>query len=763
MRLQSKLAAGWPAGRRGFLLLAISAVAVAGCVRKGGDASSGKRAGDTPPAPSVSEFFPEKQPEGHLKMVRVLKEIAERTPEENLFLGERRLHALEAALKGVDPSAAARERGDLHRQLSEELLRVGRTSEAIEECRKAVSLFQQAGGEVGMEDAIKTLFQLALSYLRLAEESNCVAHHTTESCLMPIQGGGIHVDPAPSRSAIEVLAKILSAAPDSISARWLLNIAYMTTGGYPDQVPKKDLIPPETFASEESFPRFKDAAPPLGLNLLNLSGGAIADDFDNDGNLDLVISTFDTRGQLRYFHNDGDGAFSDRTEAAGLAGLLGGLNMVQADYDNDGRLDFYVIRGAWLGTGGRHPDSLIRNNGGGTFTDVTFDAGLGEVFCPSQTAAWADYDLDGDVDLYVGNETSSALRCPGQLFRNDGGRFTDVASHAGVENLGFTKGVVWGDYDGDRFPDLYVSNLGGENRLYKNQGDGTFADVAAKLGVALPFRSFPVWFWDFDNDGALDLFVSSYWPPLSYVAASYLGLPHNGELARLYKGDGQGGLKDVAPQMNLKRLTLPMGSNFGDLDNDGYLDFYLGTGYPGFEGLMPNVMYRNRGGKGFADVTTAGGFGHLQKGHAVSFADFDNDGDLDVFAQMGGAYLADKFMNILFENPGFGNNFLGVRLLGTRSNRSAIGARIRIEVAEPGGGRRSIFRWVNSGGSFGANPLRQHFGLAKAERAEVVEVFWPATGATQTFKDVPAGRIIEITEGDPAYRERALRRTSFRR
>jgi hypothetical protein len=131
----------------------------------------------------------------------------------------------------------------------------------------------------------------------------------------------------------------------------------------------------------------------------------IVDDFDDDADLDIVTSTIDPAGQLHYFRQEGDGTFTDRTREAGLLGLLGGLNMVQADYDNDGHLDFYVIRGAWLGAAGRYPDSLVRNRGGGVFTDVTFDAGLENEHWPSQTAAWADYDQDGDLDLYVGNES----------------------------------------------------------------------------------------------------------------------------------------------------------------------------------------------------------------------------------------------------------------------------------------------------------------------------------------------------------------------
>ena len=151
-----------------------------------------------------------------------------------------------------------------------------------------------------------------------------------------------------------------------------------------------------------------------------------------------------------------------------------------------------------------------------------------------------------------------------------------------------------------------------------------------------PRDGFAAWFWDFDNDGVLDIFVGAYTQGVEHVAASYLGLPHKAELCCLYRGDGAGGFENVAAEKNLVRVTQPMGVNFGDLDNDGFLDFYLGTGYPAFEALMPNVMYHNQRGRRFADVSTSGGFGHLQKGHGVTFADLDQDGDQDVFIQLGG-------------------------------------------------------------------------------------------------------------------------------
>jgi hypothetical protein len=167
---------------------------------------------------------------------------------------------------------------------------------------------------------------------------------------------------------------------------------------------------------------------------------------------------------------------------------------------------------------------------------------------------------------------------------------------------------------------------------------------------------------------------------------------------------------------------------------------------------MPNLMFLNREGKRFADITTAGGFGHLQKGHGVAFLDFDNDGDQDVFEQMGGALLGDKYMDALYENPGFSHRYLVVELFGRDTNRSAIGARIRVDVASSNASR-SIYKHVNSGGTFGANSIRrQLIGLGNAERIERLTIYWPTTDQTQTFEDVPMDRTIQILEGSEELR-----------
>ena len=682
-------------------------------------------------------------------MLKLLREIRDRSSTENLYIGPA-FHAREREqLEMLPADAPAAHRGRLHLFVGKDELRLGNNQRAVEHLLKAYELSDKS--------LVQPAFQLAVAHLRLGETQNCLAHRNAESCILPIRGGGVHQDQSGAREAIKYLKVVLDRQPKHIAARWLLNLAFMTVGEYPEKVPPKFLVPPERFESEQEFPRFRDIAPKLGLNTVGLSGGAIADDFDNDGWLDIVVSDWNPGAQLRYFRNGGDGSFTERTVEAGLGGLFGGLNLIQADYDNDGDLDIYVLRGAWLEKAGRHPNSLLQNDGEAHFRDVTFEAGLGEHHYPTQTAAWADYDNDGDLDLYVGNESF-----PCQLFRNNGdGTFTDAADAAGVTNDDVAKAVVWGDYDGDRYPDLYVSNFGGPNRLYHNKGDGTFRDLAPGANVTYPFKSFPAWFWDFNNDGNLDLFVSAYERRVEDVAAYYLDLPAmETEPDSLYQGDGMGSFDEVGFDVGLNHITQPMGSNFGDLDNDGFLDFYLGTGYPEYEGLMPNLLFRNVGGARFVDVTTAAGLGHLQKGHGVAFADFDHDGDQDIFAELGGAYAGDVFGNALFENPGFGNHWLLVKLVGVTSNKSAIGVRIRADILE-GGKERSIYRWVNSGGSFGANPLRQHLGLGPVAVLQSLEIYWPTSDRRQVFQDVEINQFIVVTEGREEYETLPYRPVEF--
>lgn len=230
------------------------------------------------------------------------------------------------------------------------------------------------------------------------------------------------------------------------------------------------------------------------------------------------------------------------------------------------------------------------------------------------------------------------------------------------------------------------------------------------------------------------------------TAAEYLGLPATGEHARLYRNEGGGRFREISHELGIDRGSFVMGANHGDLDNDGFPDIYLGTGAPDFRALMPNRMFRSAAARHFEDVTTAGGFGHLQKGHGISFADLDGDGDQDVHAVMGGAYEADVYPNAVFLNPGGDAAWITLRLEGTRANRDAIGARIRVVTTTPAG-PRDIWVHVDAGGSFGGNSLQQEIGLGDAGAIERVEVRWPDGSPIEIFADVPMRRILRLRQG----------------
>jgi hypothetical protein len=660
---------------------------------------------------------------------------------------ERRLAANEA-----DPGVRVTVRG----ALAQELLRVGESKRAAKLLEEALAIVESEKMPADVHRHV--LRDLGLAHLREGEQRNCVGYHGPAACILPIEGAGVHREAGPALAALAAYGKYLDERPDDLTVRWLANVAAMTAGRFPDGIPEPLRPAPSSLASPVRFPRFPDVAMRAGLDVTDPSGGAIADDFDGDGRLDLVTTTIDPCRPMHFFHNDGKGHFEDRTAAVHLDSEWGGLNVIHADYDNDGRTDLLVLRGGWFGGDGRVRLSLLRNDGEKGFTDVTRDAGLAERAYPTQAAAFADYDRDGFLDLFVGSEADDdGVAYPSRLFHNRGdGTFEEVAEKAGVENFRMAKGVAWGDFDGDGWPDLFVSNIG-PNRLYRNNRDGTFTDVAVAAGVVGgDVRHFAAWFFDYDNDGRLDIFDAEYGATTDDVAGVFFGHRSPTGHPRLYHNEGDGTFRDVSEAAGFVDPLLPMGSNYGDLDNDGFLDVYLGTGNPSFESLMPNRMYRNEGGSRFEDVTFAGGFGHLQKGHGIAFADFDDDGDQDVFEQMGGAYPGDAYPSVLYANPGNDNFWVKLRLVGVRSNRSAIGARIEAVVPAGGGRTRSIFRTVGAASSFGGSPFRQEIGLGSAREIVRVVVTWPASGIRQVFRDVAPRRLYEIREGSALLQELPL-------
>jgi len=718
-----------------------------------------------PAAPGATVAADPRQP-GTLKMAALLERLAQQSnPMGNLFLSRERVAALRSAIAA---NPAMTNSPETLFSFGSELLAAGENESALAAFNRVEQLSRATGSWKGQNE-INVRLNQALCHLRMAEQRNCLSNHNADSCLLPIKGGGIHLWQDGSRQAIGVLTNLLENYPDNLAARWLLNVSAMTVGDYPEKVSPRRLIPPATFDSDYDIKRFIDVAGPAGLAANELSGGSAAEDFDGDGWLDVMVTSIGLRDQMRFYRSNGDGTFSERTREAGLIGLTGGLNFITADYNNDGFVDVFVLRGAWMREEGKFPNSLLKNNGNGTFEDVT-EAARVLSFHPTQTGRWFDFDGDGWLDLFIGNETMAGSRPhPCELYRNNrDGTFTEMAARSGVAVRAYVKGVAGADYNNDGRPDLYLSIKGRPNMLFRNDGpreDGSgwkFTEVGAAAGVQKQMESFPTWFFDYDNDGWEDLFVAGYLiKDVGDIAADYLGLPGQGERAKLYRNRGDGTFTDVTREAHLDHVLQAMGSNFGDLDNDGWLDFYLGTGDPDLLTLVPNRMFRNAEGKFFQDVTTSGGFGNLQKGHGVSFADLDNDGDQDVHEDMGGAVSSDVYPNVLFLNPGHGNHWLKLQLVGVKANRSAIGARIKVTVKRAGG-ERFIHRTVSSGGSFGCNPLRQEIGLGDATSITAVEIRWPGSGTVQTLKGLELDKFYRVREDAKSAEPVALKTFSFR-
>jgi hypothetical protein len=643
--------------------------------------------------------------------------------------------------KALSTSSPSFDRVHIHMTIGQLHAYQGEMALAIEEFEVAYQLASSDSPQM-----LPTLDEsLGILYLHASEMENDVYRNPGERCLFPMKPALRYKQTVNSEKAVQHFLKYLTQEPGSIEVKWLLNLAEMTLGNYPDGMPRQYMLAPSFFVSAESIGRFTDVAPAAGLNVFAMASGVVVDDFDNDGLLDLVTSSSETCAPMHYFHNNGDGTFADRTAAAGLSGQLGGLNLIQADYNNDGCLDVLVLRGGWEELGQRK--SLLRNNCDGTFTDVTKQSGLAEPATNTQSAVWADINNDGLLDLFVVNE-----RGPSQLFLNKGdGTFQDISHAAGIDRTAFSKGVTAADYDGDGYVDFYVSNYGSSNFLYHNNHDGTFTEVAEQAGVPGAGRGLATWFFDYDNDGWPDLFVTSYFTSIDESVRTYLGLPHNAGTLKLYKNLGNGTFRDVTKETGMDKVFMPMGGNFGDLDNDGYPDIYLGTGNPSYGSLLPNVLLHNKEGKSFVDVTASSGTGELHKGHGVAMADLDNDGDLDILTSIGGAVPGDRHAFRLFENPGNANDWIVLRLVGVKANRSAIGARIKVTVKNEGKGTREIYATVGSQSSFGGSPLRQHIGLGKSAQIQQIEIRWPGNPAPQVFSEVGKNQFLEIKEFATAY------------
>jgi enediyne biosynthesis protein E4 len=492
--------------------------------------------------------------------------------------------------------------------------------------------------------------------------------------------------------------------------------------------------------------------------------GVCVADFDGDGwqdiyfvnGRDLYNRGVTVRNAL--YHNNGDGTFTDVTDKAGVPGTDYGLGCVWGDYDNDGFPDLYVTQY------GRNV--LYHNNGNGTFTDVTDKAGVAGVKSGALFhggATFFDYDRDGRLDLYVGGyvtmDEASPRYCdfvdvrtncppsvykgsPDILYHNNGdGTFTDVTSKAGIyQPEGKNLSVGAADYDNDGWPDLFVANDGLNAYLYHNERDGTFTEVGLLAGMGLTGRgktmaAMCISLGDYDNDGQLDLYISDFQKSSDHI----------------WHNDGKGGFEEVSDQAGITVPThdvLSFGGGFFDYDNDGWLDLFIANGhvYPEVEQSAQtthykqiNSLFHNQGNGKFLETTSQAGSGFQTPyvGRGVAFADFDNDGFMDlVVANNGDPPL------LLHNSGGNGHHFINFKLVGVKSNRDGMGARIRVQA-----GGISQIREVAGGGSYlSQSDLRANFGLGKSTRVETVEVKWPS-GQRQVFQNVEADKFYLIEEG----------------
>jgi len=458
---------------------------------------------------------------------------------------------------------------------------------------------------------------------------------------------------------------------------------------------------------------FKDVSEAAGVADDGLGKGVAFADINNDGLVDLYVSN--KGGSNHLYLNLGNGKFEDTTATAGVGLDHPGftLGSVFGDYDNDGCADLY------LATGGQYEieaNRLFKGNCDGSFQDVTAQAGVGlKAF--TYSASFVDYDKDGYLDLYCANYGPGARNV---LFRNNGnGTFSDVSVQAGVGDPSWSWMGVWSDVNGDNWPDLYVVNgryPGGEpNRLYINNGDGTFREMAKQAGVDDGNWGLGAAFADIDNDGDFDLFVSNYVGP-----------------NRLFLNDGKGNFSDATAAIQPPKDGWGKGPTFGDVDNDGDLDLYEG------DCKLANQLYLNDGKGNFVDV--AGKQPALQcetvRTKGTAFADIDNDGDLDLYVVNWGA------PNKLYENNQNDSQFLKVKVTGSMSNRDGFGAKVKITDAA---GKQLGLREVRSATGFCAQePAVVHFGVPAGADVNLSVVF--PSGKEVKLAGVKAGQAIEVVE-----------------
>lgn len=633
------------------------------------------------------------------------------------------------------------------------------------------------------------LFWLAMSYLRNAETQNCLSkirpaaagetaladgsphtHNLQLMCTLPLTQ--FHDQPANSRAAAKLFEKLLDSYDSKNDLyRWLLNFSYMTVNGFPQEVPAKYLIRSkfiDTFygegarrtAEENSVLSFADRARDLGVDNFGTGRGVAVEDFDKDGYLDIV-----TGGQfegLKYYKNDHGVRFIDMTAQAGLAGVKQPFIITAADYDNDGWPDLFIARPL-----GRF--QLFHNNQNGTFTDVTASSGLldgmeeGEV-ANTWVSAWGDVNNDGYLDLFLSQWSMKIPYATGllarptmdsKLFINEHGHFVDRTREYGLAQMLKDRsfvGATFGDYDSDGYVDLFLSSpFRDSSILLHNVGGQRFE----KTNIIPPERcGFVAAFVDVNHDGKLDIFQAGTGDARTATQMAVFGedlKKNQSNHSTIFVQTADGKFEEHDEFFDIPIGA--MGASFGDINNDGCYDFYLGTGDPEGWFILPKLMYLGQSEGTHCVLRTKNismlqGFGTVQKGHGIVFFDYNNDGKQDIYSSLGGMWPADRWVNRFFvNNSNLTNHWVDFRLRGRKTNYFGVGCNIRVTAENQKG--ESIVRYylMTNGTGFGSTPYLAHIGLMDAVRIKNVEVYWPVTRQWKSY-DAPLDKLSTLDEGN---------------
>ena len=540
--------------------------------------------------------------------------------------------------------------------------------------------------------------------------------------------------------AVEDGVEAMNADPSNERARASMWLASRSLGGYPSSVPESFRMELKA-GYEPARVQFENIAAKIGLDKISAGRGTAVFDFNNDGLLDIVVTAAHAGCSL--YRNNGDGTFTDVTVKSGLDKCINGFVIIAGDYDNDGFQDLFVTRqGFYYGDCG-----LYHNNGDGTFTNVTEQAGV-QSWGPAYSASWVDYDCDGHLDLFIaynlGGMFDRAMQ--NRLFHNNGdGTFTDVTEKSGLQSVFTTIGSCWGDYNNDGYPDLFVSSGLGRPQLFRNNRDGTFTDVSLEAGITDPVVGTTCFFADYNNDGWLDIVQFSWSDHEDAIHTMKTGHgPDDGAPLVVYHNNGDGTFTAKTRDVGLDGCWGTMSGNYGDVNNDGFIDLLLGNGSPRMERLEPFILLENDRGR-FSNTTFAAGLPFAGKSHGTNCADLFGDGRMSILIAAGGGYPGDLLMTAVHCPKELPGSYLNVRLSGVKSNRDGNGARITLR-----SGELRQMREVTNGASFGCLPLEQHFGLGQATGVDSLEVRWPS-GLVQSVENPPVNETIRVIEGQSGW------------